>query len=84
MTFYIMIENDELSWKECLKESKKITKGNMRKIFLFELSFIGWFLLSVLTLGALFFYVLPYYKTAHANLYLTLKENQKMSKEGLL
>ena len=54
----------------------RMTDGHKWEIFVFELSFLGWELLSCLTLGILdLVYVGPYRETAMAGLYLELREN---------
>lgn len=71
-TFYIMNHEVDLPATQCLKKSWQMTKGLFWKIVFFHLSFIGWFLLVVITLGAMSLYVSPYYQTAKANFYLSL------------
>lgn len=45
------------------------------KTFLFDLSFIGWWLLSLLTCGILaVFYVQPYYNASCTELYIALRD----------
>lgn len=46
---------------------------------MFELSFIGWRILVVLTFGALNLYVSPYYNTCLANYYLSLNGSEKVN-----
>lgn len=52
-----------------LAESHRLMKGYRWKLFCLEISFIGWHILSGLTLGLLNFYVLPYTTTAHVLFY---------------
>ncbi len=72
LSFYILNDEIDLSALECIKKSIALTKGNMGHIFLFELSFIGWWLLCLITLGGMYLYVYPYYMTARSNLYFDL------------
>lgn len=54
------------------KELKARGKWNA---FVLSLSFLGWEILSVLTLGLLdLFYVRPYVEATYAELYLALKQ----------
>ena len=56
--------------------SKAMTQGHKGDLFIFDLSFFGWMLLSGLTCGILgIVYVNPYMYTAHAGLYDALKDN---------
>ena len=73
-TANILAECPDVSATEAIKISMRITKGHKMDVFVFILSFIGWFILSVLTLGILYIvYVGPYFYTADAGLYLELK-----------
>ena len=49
-----------------------MTKKKMVRLFLFELSFIGWWLLCLITFGGMYLYVYPYYMTAKSNLYFDI------------
>ena len=72
--FYIIAEYPNVTVRQAMKLSMKITAGNKGKIFMFGLSWIGWSILSILTLGFLFtFYVGPYMYTADSGLYLEMK-----------
>ena len=52
-----------------------LTDGAKVELFVFDLSFIGWELLSSITCGILgILYVNPYIWTAHAGIYDTLKD----------
>lgn len=73
MTYYVLHDNPNLSASEAITESRRMMNGYKGKLFCLDLSFIGWFLLSALTLGLLGFYVLPYYNAARARFYEALK-----------
>ncbi len=74
MTPYILADCPDVSATDSLRLSMRMTKGYKSEIFILGLSFIGWRLLSVLTLGLLgFFYVEPYYHTSMAAMYDQLK-----------
>ncbi|MBQ3029818.1 MAG: DUF975 family protein [Agathobacter sp.] len=61
MVPYLLIENPSLSKQEVFAMSKQMMKGQKWRVFVLHLSFFGWDLLSVFTLGALnTFYVTPY------------------------
>ena len=72
-TSYILIEKPELSWKEAMKISKKMTDGHKGELFALDLSFIGWYFLEVITLGIVGIYVLPYVFTTQALYYENFK-----------
>ena len=76
MADYIIYENPNLSPSRALQMSKAMTQGHKGDLFIFDLSFFGWMLLSGLTCGILgIVYVNPYMYTAHAGLYDALKDN---------
>ena len=71
---YLAVDNPEMTYKELFAESKRLMHGNKWKAFVLDLSFIGWWFLSVLTLGLLgVFYVGPYYAATSAALYEELQ-----------
>ena len=57
---FISREYPEKTAKECLDESRKLMDGKKMDLFLLDLSFLGWHILSVLTCGVLYVWVLPY------------------------
>lgn len=76
MSYYIMKDNPQLTAFEALNQSKRLMVGFKFELFGLYLSFIGWFLLGVFTLGIAFFWVTPYFETAKANFYQDLINNQ--------
>ena len=72
--YYIMAEHPEMSVIDSLKESSKIMKGHKMELFILELSFIGWIILTGITFGIAGLYVLPYYSATLSNFYLTIKD----------
>ncbi|MBQ8260083.1 MAG: DUF975 family protein [Clostridia bacterium] len=73
MTPYILLDRPELSPTEAIKESEKMMNGHKMDLFILDLSFIGWILLSMLTCGVLILYVEPYMMATKAAFYLELK-----------
>lgn len=71
---YLLAENPQMSREQAFAESKRMMMGQKWKAFVLDLSFIGWNILSALTLGILgIFYVQPYMDATHAALYETLR-----------
>ena len=71
---YILSENPEMSTEEVFALSKKLMTGNKWKAFVFDLSFLGWQILSAFTCGILgIFYVEPYKASADAALYEAIR-----------
>jgi uncharacterized membrane protein len=75
MTFYIVHDNPDINTNDAIELSMKMMKGNKGKLFLLDLSFIGWFLLCLLTLGIGMLWLYPYCMTARATFYEDLKAN---------
>lgn len=69
--FSMQIMNDypNLKPSEAIKLSKKMIKGNRTELFVLDLSFIGWYLLMVITFGIAGIYVIPYIETTKALYY---------------
>lgn len=74
-TNHILASRPNVGARDAVKLSVRMTKGNRFKIFVTELSFLGWALLSVLTFGILYIvYVGPYMALTIAGIFDTLKE----------
>ena len=67
--FFVMAENPALSSGECIERSKAMMQGNKWKLFCLQLSFIGWFFLTVLTLGIAGLWMSPYMAVAETFFY---------------
>ena len=77
MGYFILADRPDLSGNQARKRSMYLMKGHKWQLFCLDLSFIGWYLLSLLTLGILAFWVYPYHMTARAEFYneLLVEEN---------
>ena len=75
MSTYILADNPEMNQGEARRASIEMMKGHKWELFCLHFSFIGWYLLSCLTLGILFFWVNPLVQTATAAFYENLKNN---------
>ena len=73
MTSFILKDNPEMKYDAAINESMRMMQGHKMKLFLLDLSFIGWFFLSILTLGIGLLFLQPYMSTAHAHFYEDLK-----------
>lgn len=76
-TLYILIDNPELRPIDAIKESQQLMQGYKMQLFTLYLSFIGWAILSILTLGIGFLFLIPYYNLTIANFYLELKNEKR-------
>ena len=73
MSTYILAENKGKPALECIRESMAMTDGHKMDLFVLGLSFIGWILLGLITLGIALIWVIPYMQTTFANAYKSLK-----------
>ena len=72
---YILSENPDMPMDRAFELSRKMMYGNKWDTFLLDISFIGWYILSIFTLGLVsLFYVSPYVKSTNAELYAVLRE----------
>lgn len=73
MTPYILKDEPELKFNGAIEKSMAMMNGNKMKLFLLDLSFIGWALLSIITLGIGLLWLNPYMFSARAAFYEDLK-----------
>lgn len=72
MAPYILLDNPELTPSECISRSKEIMYGNKADLFVLELTFIGWAILTVFTLGVGNLFLQPYIAVSKAVFYRKL------------
>lgn len=73
MVPYLLHDYPELTPREAMKISREMMSGQKWNIFILDLTFIGWILLSILTAGLGVIFVEPYISTARAVFYEDLK-----------
>ncbi len=67
---YLLANDPTMTRREAFEQSKRMMTGNKWSTFVLDLSFLGWVILSALTLGiAAIFYVAPYSNMTNAALY---------------
>ena len=81
MTDYILKDEPELCNNAAIERSMAMMEGNKMKLFLLDLSFIGWAILCLFTFGIGFFVLQPYMQVSHAAFYEDLKAQQGGSVE---
>lgn len=72
MVPYLMAEFPDLKVMEAMRESKRLMAGNKGRLFCLQLSFIGWALLSALTLGIGTLWLTPYSTAAETAFYMSV------------
>ena len=76
MTYYVLEDNPDLSGDKAIEESMRLMDGHKWELFRLHLSFIGWALLCILTLGIGILWLIPYMNTAQAAFYENLKAEE--------
>lgn len=74
-SFFFAAEFPEIGIRKSLRLSITIAKGHRWEIFVLNISFIGWVLLSILTCGVGFLWSLPYYYMTITNAYHALLQD---------
>jgi uncharacterized membrane protein len=74
-TLYLLAENPDMKVMDAIDASRRMMDGAKGKLFTLHLSFIGWFLLSVITFGVGFLWLIPYFSVSMAAFYLYIKDN---------
>lgn len=82
MTPYILKDNPEMKNNAAIEESMRMMDGHKLELFLLDLSFIGWAILSLLTCCIGFLWLVPYMNMARVNFYEDLKKASVEVKEA--
>ena len=82
MTPYILKDNPEMKNNAAIEESMRMMDGHKLELFLLDLSFIGWAILSILTCCIGFLWLTPYMNMARVNFYEDLKKASVEVKEA--
>ena len=75
MVPYILAQNPDIGAKRAIELSRMMTKGQKFNIFVLDLSFIGWYMLCLLTLCIGGIFLRPYIDATMAELYNDLSKN---------
>ncbi len=78
---YISIEDNNIPAEECINKSMQMMEGHKMRLFLLDLSFIGWYFVAFLTFGIGLFWVVPYHEMARILFYEDLKSQQLLIEE---
>ncbi len=72
MAQFIMCDYPDMSARQALAESKELMDGHKMELFKLDLSFIGWHILSIATLGIGYIFLRPYLISARVAFYREL------------
>jgi hypothetical protein len=73
MALYLLLDNPDMSAYQCISESKRMMAGHKGELFVLDLSFLGWYILTVIPFVTI--WVTPYTQTTYAVYYDTLRAN---------
>lgn len=79
--FFGIMDHPGMSVRQALRQANAITRGHRWQLFLLDLSFLPWILLSILTCGILLIWKLPYIMTTYALAYEFLMEDYRQRQE---
>lgn len=71
---FILADNPDIGYKRAVDLSNQMTRGHKFRIFVLDLSFIGWILLGLLACFVGVLFVMPYINATKAELYLALRK----------
>lgn len=74
MVPYILADNPNIGAGRAIELSEQMTKGEKFNMFVLDLSFLGWILLSALTCGIGMIFLKPYMEATFTELYAVLKD----------
>lgn len=74
MAHFILAENPGMSCVDAITESRRLMDGHKMELFVLRLSFIGWSILCILTLGIGYLWLIPYQNAAEAAFYRSLTD----------
>ena len=75
MIYFIQMDNPDMYYEDVITRSRKIMDGNKGRLFCLYFSYIGWFILSILTFGILFYWLAPKIELAKYAFYQEIKNN---------
>lgn len=77
LSYIILADKPDISSKEAVTLSKNLMKGHRGKLFCLHFSFIGWSILSILSLGIGFIWLIPYMQFAQFSFFKSLSTSEE-------
>ncbi len=72
LTEYLMVFDKDIKGQDAITKSTVLMHGHKGRLFYLHLTFIGWFILGILTFGIGLIFILPYVKMAEVEFALDL------------
>ncbi len=70
----LLLDHPDMTMMASIRQSRRLMKRKRRRLFWMDLSFLGWFLLSILSFGIALLWVIPYLRQAITCFYLDITE----------
>lgn len=83
MAVFMLMDDPALSARQALNRAKAVNQIHRFRLFLLDLSFVPWILLSALTCGILLIWKLPYMLATYAGAYRFMTEDYLKRQENL-
>ena len=80
-TWFILVDKKDIGALGAIEESKRMMMGHKWQLFLLSLSFIGWSLLTILTLFIGYLWLTPYMWVTFAKFYDSIKHEMSHKEE---
>lgn len=80
-TLFLILEDPSASLEEVLEAGPLLMHGNVLSYLKLLISFIGLFILSILSFGLGFLWVMPYFHASRTNFYLSLLKKRAQKKQ---
>lgn len=75
LVYFLIVDQPQERPKQLLIRSKQLMKGNRGRLFYIQLSFIGMYLLGLLSFGFAMFWIYPYVRMTMTEFYLELVQD---------
>ncbi|HDR8112069.1 DUF975 family protein [Bacillus thuringiensis] len=80
MTYFILNDYPDCTMNQAITKSRHMMNGHKIAYMILCLSFIGWFMLSLVTLGIGFLWLIPYFHTTKAVFYEEIAMKDSIAK----
>ena len=81
MTAFVLRDNPEMKNNEAIELSMKMMDGHRMDLLWLYVTFIGWGILCILSLGIGYFWLAPYMQSSMAQFYEDVKADYEPKKE---
>lgn len=82
LAIYFLLDDPECTARQAVSRSKITMRGWKMELFTLDLSFLGWILLGVCTMGILYVWVSPYMSATEANFYDAISAGSRRQSGG--